>query len=58
MRCFLSKLQTRARILELGLYAAHAKNWPSADSTRTVSPLSPPPLAIADSNIHGWWRFS
>jgi hypothetical protein len=42
--------------LELGLNAAQPKNCPSAESTRTVSPLSPPPLAIADSKIQGWRR--
>ena len=56
MRCASSKLQTRARIFELGLKAAQAKNLPSWDSTRTVSPLSAPPLAIADSKIQGWRR--
>jgi hypothetical protein len=34
----------------LGLNAAQARNWPSCDSTRTVSPLSPPPLAMAIQN--------
>jgi len=58
MRCFSSKLQTRARILELGLNAAQPRNCPSAESTRTVSPLSPPPLAMADSKIQGWPRSS
>jgi len=56
MRWAESKLQARARILEAGLNAAQARNCPSADSTRTVSPGSPPPLAMADSKIQGWWR--
>ena len=56
MRCFSSKLQALARILETGLKAAQAKNWPSADSTRTVSPLSAPPRATAPSNTQGWRR--
>src|SRR5450830_1037193 len=58
MRCASSKLQTRARILEAGLNAAQARNWPSADSTRTVSPASAAPLAMADSKSHGWRRKS
>ncbi len=58
MRCASSKLHTRARMRELGLNAAQARNWPSCDSTRTVSPLSPPPLAMADSKIQGWRRKS
>jgi hypothetical protein len=56
MRWFSSKLQTLARILDAGLQAAHPKNCPLADSTRTVSPPSPDPLAMADSNIQGWRR--
>src|SRR5450830_1409580 len=56
MRCASSKLQTRARILELGLNAAQPRNWPPWLSTRTVSPASPPPLAIAPSKIQGWRR--
>ncbi len=43
---------------DAGLNAAQARNCPSCDSTRTVSPLSPPPLAMADSNIQGWRRCS
>src|SRR5450830_690949 len=58
MHCASSKLQTRARILEAGLNAAQARNWPSADSTRTVSPASAAPLAMADSKSHGWRRKS
>jgi hypothetical protein len=49
-----SKLQTRARIFEAGLKAAQARNCPAWDSTRTVSPASPPPRAMADSKIQGW----
>src|ERR1035437_6918333 len=58
MRCLSSKLQTRARIFDAGLNAAQARKSPSNDSTRTVSPASAPPPAIADSKIHGWWRNS
>jgi hypothetical protein len=53
MLCFSSKLQTRARILEAGLKAAQPQNAPSCDSTRTVSPASALPLAMADSKIQG-----
>ena len=56
MRCASSKLQARARILELGLNAAQARNAPLSDSTRTVSPLSALPRAMADSKIQGWRR--
>ena len=56
MRCASSKLQIRARILELGLKAAQPKKLPLWLSTRTVSPESAPPLAIALSNIHEWLR--
>ena len=58
MRCASSKLHTRARMRDCGLNAAQARNWPSCDSTRTVSPLSPPPLAMALSKIQGWRRCS
>ena len=56
MRCASLKLQTRARMRDVGLNAAQAKNTPSLDSTRTVSPASALPLAMADSKIHGCWR--
>ena len=58
MRCASSKLHTRARMRDAGLNAAQAKNCPSCDSTRTVSPLSPLPLAMALSKIQGWRRYS
>ena len=53
MRCASSKLQTRALMREAGLYAAQAKNCPLCDSTRTVSPGSAAPLAMAESNTQG-----
>jgi hypothetical protein len=56
MRWASSKLQTRARILDAGLKAAQPRNWPAWLSTRTVSPASPPPLAMAPSKIQGWRR--
>src|ERR1035437_9076031 len=56
MRWFSSKLQARARILDSGLKAAQARNSPACDSTRTVSPASAPPLAMADSKIQGCRR--
>src|SRR3954468_21051675 len=56
MRWASSKLQQRARMREAGLKAAQARNAPSCDSIRTVSPASPPPLAMADSKIQGWRR--
>src|SRR5690349_5140783 len=58
MRCFSSKLHARARIFEAGLNAAQARNSPEWDSMRTVSPASPPPLAMAESNTQGWRRSS
>ncbi len=58
MRCPSSKLQARARMPDAGLKAAQHRNWPAADSTRTVSPASPPPRATAESNIQGWRRSS
>ena len=56
MRSASLKLQTRARIFEVGLNAAQPKNWPSWLSTRTVSPGSPAPVAMAPSKIQGWRR--
>jgi len=56
MRWPSSKLQMRARILEAGLNEAQPRNLPSLVSTRTVSPGSPLPLAMALSKIHGWRR--
>jgi len=58
MRCVSLKLHTRARMRECGLNAAQARNCPSCATTRTVSPLSPPPRAMADSKIQGWRRSS
>jgi len=46
-------LQARARIFECGLKAAQARKRPSSASMRTVSPASPPPLAMADSKTQG-----
>ncbi len=56
MRCDSLKLHTRALIFDIGLNAAQAKKSPLLDSTRTVSPLSALPLAMADSKIQGWRR--
>src|SRR6266446_10839560 len=55
-----SKLQTRARICEAGLYAAQARKPPSAPRTSTVSPLcgAPKTSAIAPEKTHGWRRRS
>src|SRR3954469_3030220 len=56
MRWLSSKLQQRARMRDAGLNAAHARKAPSWESMRTVSPGSPPPLAMADSKTQGWRR--
>src|SRR5712671_5330148 len=58
--CVSSKLQTRARICEAGLYAAQARKRPSAARTSTVSPLrgAPRTSPIAPEKIHGWRRRS
>jgi len=54
-----SKLQTRARICEAGLYAAQARKRPSSPRTSTVSPLcGAPRTRDRAEKIHGWRRRS
>ena len=56
IRCRSSKLQTRARICDCGLYAAHARNAPALVRTATVSPACTLPSirSTAPENTHGW----
>jgi len=55
-----SKVQTRARICEFGLYAARARNCPSAARTSIVAPRVgfPSMRATAPEKTHGWRRRS
>jgi hypothetical protein len=53
--CFVKTPNTRADF-GAGAKSCPPKKLPLWLSTRTVSPESAPPLAIALSNIHGWLR--
>ena len=53
-----SKVQTRARICDFGLYAACASTLPALSRTSSVSPAVPPAFSTAPEKIQGWRRLS
>src|SRR5262245_35870640 len=56
--CELSNVHTRARICDLGLYAASAIGLPEESLTSSVSPALPLAFSTAPEKIHGWRRLS